>query len=112
MPNLLTAFSLLVAAAIGPADSYPRQPLHVEHYRFAIVLSDGTDRINGEATVRMRLLAPNLRSVTLDLADSRAERKGQGMQVSSVTSQGAGLVFVHSADRLTSHSITRLSSAK
>ena len=101
MTNLLTAVSLLIAAAIGPADNYPRQPLHVEHYRFAIVLSDSTDRINGKATVRMRLLAPNLRAVTLDLADSRAERKGQGMQVSSVTSQGAGLDFVHRADRLT-----------
>ena len=46
-----------LAAPRPPADGYPRQPLDVEHYRFAITLSDSSDRIEGVATVRMRLLA-------------------------------------------------------
>jgi len=92
---------LMTAARTAPlADGYPRQPIDVEHYRFALTLSDSTDRIVGEATVRVRSLAPALRTVTLDLASLTAERQGRGMTVSSVLRHGSPLVFVHDADRL------------
>ena len=39
---------LLATAYSAPLrDTYPRQPIDVEHYRFALTLSDSTDRIVG-----------------------------------------------------------------
>ena len=81
-------------------DGYQRQPVDVEHYRFALTLADSTDRINGRATVRMKLLAAGLTSVSLDLASMTAERNGRGMRVSAVTSGGTALRFAHAADKL------------
>ena len=95
------ALALAVQAAWGPTDTYPRQPLDVEHYRFALTLADSTDRIVGVATARMRLLASDLRTITLDLANVTAERQGRGMRVGSVTRQGTTLVFSHANDHLT-----------
>ncbi|MBI1808565.1 MAG: M1 family peptidase [Gemmatimonadetes bacterium] len=92
---------LLAAAHVAPLrDTYPRQPLDVEHYRFALTLSDSTDRIDGEATVRMRLLAAKVTRVALDLADANPARQGRGMRVRAVTRDGQPLAFVHAADRL------------
>jgi len=102
MPSLLSAFFLLVVtSATHPADTYPRQPVDVEHYRFALTLADSTDRIVGEATVRLRMLAPDIRSIALDLAGASTAQPGRGMRVSAVTRGGAPLAFAHGADRLT-----------
>jgi aminopeptidase N len=83
------------------ADTYPRQPFDVEHYRFALTLSDTTDRVSGEATVRVRMLAAGVRAVTLDLAGTTPTRAGRGMTVERVTAVGASATFTHTADRLT-----------
>jgi aminopeptidase N len=98
----LFVLSLLLTAAGAPlaADTYPRQPLDVEHYRFAITLADTTDRIAGEATVRLRLLAAGVPTVALDLASVTPAREGKGMAVQSVTSGGQALAFAHGSDRL------------
>ncbi|MBP7551679.1 MAG: hypothetical protein KA761_15415, partial [Gemmatimonadaceae bacterium] len=98
---VLAASTFASTLAAAPLDTYPRQPIDVEHYRFAITLADSTDRIEGEATVRIRLLRADLRTVALDLADVTPARQGRGMQVGSVTSRGAALAFAHRADRLT-----------
>jgi aminopeptidase N len=82
-------------------DGYQRQPVDVEHYRFALTLADSTDRVSGRATVRMKLLSAGMTSVWLDLASMTPERKGRGMRVSGVTSGGASLRFVHADDRVT-----------
>ncbi len=82
-------------------DTYPRQPIDVEHYRFALTLADSTDRLVGDATIRMRLLAANLNTVSLDLASVNAARAGRGMVVSGVTRNGKPLPYVHANDRLT-----------
>jgi aminopeptidase N len=98
---VLTLLGTSIAASPVPArDTYPRQPVDVEHYRFAIVVSDSTDRIEGEATVRMRLLADGLTRVELDLATVTPERQGKGMVVSAVSSGGVPLTFSHARDRL------------
>ena len=97
--SLLLALLLLFAPAPG-RDTYPRQPLDVEHYRFALTLSDTTDRIVGEAAVRMRLLAAGMKKVELDLTDASAARQGRGMRVSTVTRDGKPLAFTHAASRL------------
>ncbi|MBL0171767.1 MAG: M1 family metallopeptidase [Gemmatimonadaceae bacterium] len=97
----LVSFLLLFSPGFAPSlDAYARQPLDVEHYRFALALSDSTDRIAGEATVRMRVLAP-LATVWLDLATVSSARQGRGMTVSSVTRNGTSLRFTHADDHLT-----------
>jgi len=81
-------------------DTYPRQRIDVEHYRFALTLSDSTDRIGGEATVRARWLAAGISTVSLDLASATPARSGKGMTVQRVTSRGQALTFAHTTDRL------------
>jgi aminopeptidase N len=98
----LPVLILFAAIAIAPlgADTYPRQPLDVEHYEFAIALTDASDRIAGEATVRLRWLASGVRTVTLDLASATPARAGRGMTVREVTSNGKALAAAHDSDRL------------
>ncbi len=83
------------------ADPYPRQPIDVQHYRFAITLSDSTDRIDGEATIRLTITKPDIAQVWLDLASMTPARQGRGMRVSAISRDGHALVFRHDADRLT-----------
>lgn len=88
------------AGAFASADTYPRQPIDVEHYRFALTLSDTTDRIRGEATVRARWLASGVATVALDLANETPARSGKGMTVQRVARGSQPLAFTHTADRL------------
>ncbi len=98
---LQLCFLFTVSANIAlSADTYPRQPIDVDHYRFALTLTDTTDRLEGEATVRLRLLAAGVTTVTLDFAGPTPARKGRGMTVQGVSAAGAALVFSHVADRL------------
>ncbi len=97
------ATAVLIAIASGAfvaADTYPRQPIDVEHYRFAVTLADTTDRIGGEATVRARWLASGVTTVALDLANTTPTRDGKGMTVQRVVSGGRTLAFTHTSDRL------------
>lgn len=94
-----TLLALVVAA---PArDTYPRQPVDVEHYRFAVSLSDSTDRIDGDARIRLRVLAPGLTTIFLDLANATPARSGKGMSVASVQVGSRAVAFTHTNDRLT-----------
>ena len=101
--SLLAALLLWFPATIAPAgfpDGYPRQPVDVEHYRFALTLSESSDSIAGVATVRMQLLAGGMRTVALDLTNATPARAGRGMRVSAVLVAGKRLAFAHEADRL------------
>jgi aminopeptidase N len=93
--------SLLLALALPVADTYPRQPLDVEHYTFALVLSDSSNRVDGTATVRMRFTAGGVTQFWLDLAGATPARQGRGMVVQEVRAAGATLAFRHTDDRLT-----------
>jgi len=95
--------ALLVLAVADPAraDTYPRQPgVDVERYVFRLTLSDGSDAIEGRASVELRVLADGVSSVVLDLVQSSAERQGRGMQVSGVSEAGRELAYEHTGDRL------------
>ena len=83
------------------ADPYPRQPIDVQHYRFALTLADSTDRIDGDATIRFRAVGAGLASVWFDLASITPARQGKGMQVRAVTVAGAPAAFQHTGDRVT-----------
>ena len=94
--------TLLALVAAAPArDTYPRQPVDVEHYRFAVSLSDSTDRIDGDARIRLRVLAAGLTTIFLDLANATPARTGKGMSVASVEMGSRAVAFTHANDRLT-----------
>ena len=91
-----TAVAWLIALGTPlRADPYLRQPIDVEHYRFALTLTDSSDRILGEAQIRLKLLAGGMTQVALDLADARDARNGRGMHVTTVTLDGQPLTFRH-----------------
>ncbi len=96
----ITVVFALTGWSLAAPDTYPRQPVDVEHYRFAVVLSDTTDRITGEAMIRLRPLASRVSIVALDLANATPARQGRGMTVDTVASNGRPLVFTHADDRL------------
>lgn len=90
---LLLGFALatapLAAAPLVTTDTYPRQPgVDVQHYRFALALTDSTDEIAGETTVVIRFTTNGLISFFLDLATAA---NGKGMTVTSVTSDSVAL---------------------
>ena len=99
---LLTSLLLgagLLATPSGPfRDTYPRQPgVDLEHYRFALTLTDSSDAIRGEATVSVRFTKDGLREFFLDLATPNGAK---GMTVTAVSSDSTPLRFRHAGNRL------------
>ena len=59
----------LLLAPLAFADTYPRQlGVDAVHYTFRLTLTDTTDEIVGNATVQLRFTAPDVKEVSLDLA--------------------------------------------
>lgn len=84
--------------SLNAGDTYPRQPaVDVQHYKFALALSDSTDAIDGHASVTIRFLKSGVTSFFLDLA---TPANGKGMVVTSVTSDSAELHYTHVDDHL------------
>jgi aminopeptidase N len=87
----------LLSASATSADTYPRQPaIDAVHYRFAITVSEQSPRIEGEATVTFRILAP-VASLELDLISSLGDR---GMTVTAVSRRDTPVAFTHKDNRL------------
>lgn len=84
--NILLCFSFACA-----------QDIDVQHYKFELELSDGSDAINGKATIDLKFLK-DASSVTLDLASLEDEK---GMAAFRVSSGGMPLRFSSKADKLT-----------
>jgi aminopeptidase N len=103
---LRKSFGLLLAAALAAAspriaaDTYPRQPgLDAQHYVFRLTLLTGdSNEIQGEATVRLHVVADGVREAFLDFASATTD--GKGMTVTGVTSGGRAVTFAHRDDRL------------
>ncbi|MEP7380643.1 MAG: M1 family metallopeptidase [Gemmatimonadota bacterium] len=72
----------------------------MQHYDFALQLTDSSDRITGVATVRLRVLPPGLSVVVLDLGVATPARNGRGMTVRGVTADSVPVRFAHVSDRL------------
>ena len=102
--GLLLVF--LFPAILG-ADTYPRQTgVDAVHYVFRLGLSDTSNEISGETTVRVKFLLDKVGDVQLDLASVAA---GKGMTVQSVRRGGVtdmpgpasdALVYSHQDNRL------------
>jgi aminopeptidase N len=69
----------------------------VEHYVFALEVSDSSDEIHGETTVAIRFTSDSLTSFFLDLATAS---NGRGMTTTAVFSDSAPLRYTHTANRL------------
>lgn len=88
---------LFLAVSQALADTYPRQPgVDALHYTFRLTLVDESDEIQGEATVRLRFLAP-VAEVSLDLTSLNDSK---GMVVSQVTEGTKPIAYTHQADSL------------
>lgn len=80
-------------------DHYPKNPgVDILNYRFEIELTEGSDRIDGLATVLARFEEAGQSVLRLDLVGRSG--RGDGMTVDSVTSGGRMLEFEHRDDRL------------
>lgn len=95
LPAALLLFAIAIDAG---ADTYPRQPgIDALHYVFRLQLTDASDEIAGEATVRLRITADGVKDAYLDLVSPVG---GKGMQVSSVAVAGRAVQYAHEANRL------------
>ena len=91
--------SALIALPFTALDTYPRQPgISVEHYVFALELSDASDETRGEAIVSIRFTKDGLTSFFLDLA---TPANGKGMTTTGVAADSAALRYTHADNRLT-----------
>jgi aminopeptidase N len=88
--------------APGPA-ARPQPGIDVQDYDFALTLSDTTDRIEGTATVRLRVTTDTLTAIRLDLVgppDRMGAAGETGMRVASVMAGGEPVPHTHAGDIL------------
>ena len=93
--RLVTVLTLLLLGC-GPSQAHQAAPhpgIDVLHYTFQLTLSDASDRVRGEATVRLRVESDTLTAARLDLIGVDG---GTGMRVTSVTEGGAAVDFSQS----------------
>src|SRR6478609_6896647 len=95
---LLLTVALILSSAHALADTYPRQPgVDAEHYVFRLtLLTTDSNEIDGEATVRLRILANGVKDALLDLTSATPD--GKGMTVTRVRSNGQPVSFTHEHD--------------
>jgi aminopeptidase N len=101
----LATGSACAQPAPGPA-ARPQLGIDVQDYDFGLTLSDTTDRIEGTATVRLRVTTDTLTAIRLDLVGppdrlDPPEAAGEtGMRVASVTAEGSAVPHTHDGDIL------------
>ncbi len=94
-------FLILLVPALARADSDPGpREWKPFHYRFRILLSDSTNRIQAIAGVDFKLLGRGVREISLDL-DGLDTATGKGMVVHSVRLGEKELSFFQARERLT-----------
>src|ERR1700754_3443184 len=92
-----TLAAALTLAALSTQAQIPGATIDVQHYNFALQLSDADNTIKGQATVAIKFVK-NATSFDLDLVKKNST--GKGMLVSAVTENGKKLRFVQIAVRL------------
>lgn len=83
--------SALFILSMAVKAQVPGAVIDVQHYNFALQLTDVDNNIKGQATVDVKFLK-NTSAFNLDLVKKNSE--GKGMQVSSVTENGKKVKFV------------------
>jgi aminopeptidase N len=96
--SFLLLHSLLYLSGFGH-DGYIRNlKADILHYRFSLTLNDSTDRITGNALIKVRFLS-EASSIAFDLNGTGSD--GKGMIVATVTVSGAGIKWIHEKNKLT-----------
>jgi len=83
----------------GPA-AKPQPGIDVLDYDFHLTLTDTTDRIEGVATVRLRVTTDTLTAARLDLVGPPGASENTGMTVAEVTEAGTPVPYSHTDDLL------------
>jgi len=94
--------ALPVRGPVPVPDGYPKDlRVDVVHYVFRVELSDTTDRILGDASVRVRFREAGVQRLRLDLVGPTGSGAGEkGMTVRDVRSGSRALAFRHDGDVL------------
>jgi aminopeptidase N len=104
MRRFFPLLALFLVAPVFGQSHLPGAAFDVLHYRFALTLSDETDRIEAEAMVDVAILEDETDEIVLDLVGSKPD--GTGMTVTevrmeeAVTEHGTAVNFTHEHDRL------------
>lgn len=80
---------------------YSQPTVDVQHYRFALTLTDASNQIQGETTVRFRRLIGQTATVWVDLIGVTSDTARYGMRVRDVRqSNGQAVPFSHRNNRI------------
>ncbi len=83
------------------ADQYPiNKSIDIKHYSFQINLSDSSNEITGNATIKLLFKQAGVNNFRLDLVNKTNEKKGKGMVVDAVLLGNQTLKFTHQNDEL------------
>jgi len=83
------------------ADQYPiNKSIDIKHYSFQINLSDSSNEITGNATIKLLFKQAGVNNFRLDLVNKTNEKKGKGMVVDAVVLGNQTLKFTHQNDEL------------
>lgn len=94
-------FLFMLLSKFCYADGYPRNyKIDLLHYRFELTLSDSTDEIIGQTTVRLLFKTGDTKSLRLDFVQRAAAWNGKGMLVDKVMYQNSSIQFSHEKDAL------------
>ncbi len=89
----ILVFSVFVSTANGK-DAYPKNPdIDIQHYRFELTLSEGSDEIHGIAVIDIQFKKSGVSKLRLDLFSKAPE--GKGMIVESILQGGMPLIYSH-----------------
>ena len=95
---LLYPLSLLIVFCFPAKAQVPNSPIDVQHYNFAIQLTDASDTIKGQADITVKFLKD---APSFDINLVKTGSTGKGMLVSGITENGAKLQFQQDADVVT-----------
>lgn len=98
-----TLMLVLCLGVVWPAqaDTYPKNPnIDIQHYAFALALSDSSDVIHGTATITAHFKTAGQSTLRLDLINAADSLDGKGMTVRTVHHNGQPLRYTHTGDVL------------
>jgi len=101
LPKYFFNLLLYTLPFIAWADQYPiNKSIDIKHYSFQINLSDSSNEITGNATIKLFFKQAGVNNFRLDLINKTNEKKGKGMVVDAILLGNQILKFTHQNDEL------------
>ncbi len=93
--------SLFVLPVMVWADTYPvNKNIDIQHYQFALSLSDSADVIYGNAQITILFKKAGMQNFRLDLINKTAERKDKGMVIDAINVNNKPVAYTHQNDEV------------